>query len=456
MSNPTVLAGGFRRRLCCSVSAVVMTAIAGPMAFAEEAVEASGEGFFSMDEIVVSARKRDESLQDVPISILVTDGGTIERSGFKNLQDLRSRMPAVNISKGAAADSLSIRGLGSGTNPGFEQSVGTFVDGIYRGRARTSRNAFVDISRVEVLKGPQSTYFGYNTIAGALNIHTNAPTPGGEFEGFVSGLYQPTYNELDLQAAVTVPITEDLSVRAAGRVYDFDGTVKNAFNGDDLMGAEDYFGRVTAVWQATDDVDVTLRAEYGDSTSKLSVPFEWIDCPPNPAFYSGPPSPSCAGALTVPGFEAEADRVTSLDTDGYDKDKFFETSATINWQVADHTVTSVTGYSDYSTDQLYDLDGSSLPGFVTSESGGMPAFPAFGGEENTQFSQEFRLTSPGDQFLEYTAGLYYQHSELGVDRHLGFFFVPWFLTPLGFPPGTAVTHRLNSDKKKIPIRRICH
>ncbi|MFT5768551.1 MAG: iron complex outermembrane receptor protein, partial [Lysobacterales bacterium] len=146
-----------------------------------------------LEEIVVTAQKRTESLQDVPISIVAFSGDRIEAAGLNKLDELQSYIPNLNVTETGIGTLLFIRGIGSGINQGFEQSVGAYVDGIYRGRAQQARMPFLDIERIEVLRGPQSTLFGKNSIAGALNIGTARPTNTLEAEFTV--LFEPDADE---------------------------------------------------------------------------------------------------------------------------------------------------------------------------------------------------------------------------------------------------------------------
>ena len=134
-----------------------------------------------LEEIVITAQKREQNLQDVPISVVAVSGELISEEGYGELTDITSTLPNVTVNQGALGDVLFIRGVGSGFNIGFEQSVATFIDGVYFGRGLQSRNAFLDIERVEVLRGPQVTFFGNNAIAGAMNIITK--NPSDEIEG---------------------------------------------------------------------------------------------------------------------------------------------------------------------------------------------------------------------------------------------------------------------------------
>ncbi|MEE4192678.1 MAG: TonB-dependent receptor plug domain-containing protein, partial [Halieaceae bacterium] len=137
-----------------------------------------------LEEVVVTAQKKAESLQDVPITLQAFSGDSVAEAGISDIETLSENMPAVTIARSANSQRIVARGIGSGSNNGFEQSVGTFVDGIYYGRGQQIRPRFIDIASIEVLKGPQSTLFGTNVTAGAINIRSNDPTD--EFEGQVS------------------------------------------------------------------------------------------------------------------------------------------------------------------------------------------------------------------------------------------------------------------------------
>ena len=166
-----------------------------------------------IEEIVVSAQKREQILQDVPISVSVISGSELERQAIPNFEDLASAVPNFGVSKNAIQDTVSIRGISSDSQAGGEQSVGIFVDGIFRGRGVQSRFAFMDVDRIEVLRGPQGTLFGKNTIAGALNITSAGPTD--EFEAGVSGMYEFEHEESEIQAFVSGPLSENFIKRIA-------------------------------------------------------------------------------------------------------------------------------------------------------------------------------------------------------------------------------------------------
>ncbi|MCA8900392.1 MAG: TonB-dependent receptor [Hyphomonas sp.] len=166
--------------------------------------------------VTVTAQRREESLQDVPVSVGVVDGGEMAEQNISSLQELSTRQASMVVRETPGGDQIAIRGTASGFNAGFEQSVATFVDGVYRPRARSSRVAMFDVERVEVLRGPQTTFFGANAIAGALNITTRKP--GEEFGINGSAFYSPDDDEYNLELGLDAPLGDKAGLRIAGRV----------------------------------------------------------------------------------------------------------------------------------------------------------------------------------------------------------------------------------------------
>ena len=153
-------------RLCLFAPlAVVAFALCMPCGIAQQ-----------LEVVYVTAQKREETLEDVPISITAISGADIEAANIGNIDELQTRIPNFRMSTAAVSTEIYIRGVGSGANDGFEQSVGMFVDGIYGGRGRQFRAPFLDLERLEVLRGPQGVLLGKNTIAGAVNVTTKRPT----------------------------------------------------------------------------------------------------------------------------------------------------------------------------------------------------------------------------------------------------------------------------------------
>ena len=203
----------------------------------------SGETSGALEEIVVTAQKRSESLQDVPISIAVLTGDAIASQKLQSLSDLSGRLPNVYVGGGTITNSLFIRGVGSGVNVGFEQSVATFEDGVYHGRSKYSTGTFVDVAQLEVLRGPQSLYFGNNAIGGAFSVTSRRP--GKVWEGQVSESYEFNAKENIIEAAAGGPLSDTVGVRLAGRVSNMKGWIQDLASGERNPDDNNKFGRVT-------------------------------------------------------------------------------------------------------------------------------------------------------------------------------------------------------------------
>ena len=151
-----------------------------------------------LEEIVVTAQKREQTLSDVPLSVAVIDAGRLSAGNINKIADLSEFVPNLSMTETAASTQLYIRGIGSGNNQGFEQSVGQYIDGIYYGRQQLLRMPFLDLRRAEVLRGPQSILFGKNSIAGALNLTTARPT--AEVEMHFDALHEFEANQREYTA----------------------------------------------------------------------------------------------------------------------------------------------------------------------------------------------------------------------------------------------------------------
>ncbi|MEZ5568126.1 MAG: TonB-dependent receptor [Halioglobus sp.] len=209
-----------------------------------------------LEEVLVTATKREVGLQDVPIAVSVMNAERIQEQGIGSLDELAVFMPNVHIAEAGGGDQLFIRGVGSGVNYGFEQSVGTFIDGVYFGRGQASRSSFLDVARVEVLKGPQSTLFGKNTIAGAINITTAGPSE--EFEGQLEGSIEPEFDHWSTTLTLSGPLTDSLGARVVVKRDESDGYMDNRLLKQDEVQSEDTVGRIVLDWMASENLDVRL------------------------------------------------------------------------------------------------------------------------------------------------------------------------------------------------------
>ncbi|MGN6595526.1 TonB-dependent receptor [Sphingopyxis terrae] len=380
------------------------SALAGPAAaFAQDAPAESQGG---LDDIIVTAQKRAEGLSDVPISISAVSGKQVESYGQTNLEQISSSVPNLKITQTAIANRIAIRGIASGDNKGFEQSVAMFVDGVYYGRDQLSRLPLVDMERVEVLRGPQPTLFGKNAIAGAVNITTRSPTD--EFEGTVSGLYEFNHKELQLTGVLSGPLSDGIEARVVGYHRSMDGYFYNQKLQRNEPNVDEYYVRGKVEFDKGGPLAAELKLEYADFAMK-GQPRDVFGAVGNyNAVFQGPFFVS-----TVPDYVRE--------DNGYEsRNKVFGATLNADLEIGEHTLTSVTSLLDYKTREIVDVDFSGIS-FLDGTNLR---------EDYRQFSQELRLTSPGGEAFNYIGGVYYQHAKLDVQDFT--LFNPTFLG-LGAP-----------------------
>lgn len=417
------------------LAGAALAAIAAPSSATAQETETVGETSAMPTEIVVTARGREQRLQDVSVAVSVVSGAELERADLRSLQDVTARLPNVKINNGTNTDVLVVRGVGSGANVGFEQAVGTFVDGVYRGRSRATRAALFDLDRVEVLRGPQTTFFGHNAVAGALNIVTRKP--GNEFAANASALYELEHGEYSLEAGITAPLTESLSVRAAGRLSGMDGFVENVTLNRDGPRMRDAIGRVSVRFEPASNFTSDLRVDMARLRSRDAFPGEIVGCPP-PAIYGGT-GLACGQLLGSPAPESRFD-YTASGRETYFNYDYTEAAWTNTLELGATTLTSITAYFEHDNDAKIQLIPTPNIGF-----GGSGILPTRNLEEYEQFSQELRLQSDAGNTIDWMVGGYYAHGKLEARNRTGFHFVPFVLivpglsTPLA--PNTPVGGR---------------
>jgi iron complex outermembrane receptor protein len=358
-------------------------------------------GSVKLEEIVVTAQKREESLQDVPISIMAISGEKLTDNGVFKIDDLQAFTPNLSMTETGIGTQIFIRGIGTGTNPGFEQSVGTYIDGIYYGRPQLLRMPFLDLQQIEVLRGPQSILFGKNSIAGALNMRTAAPTK--EFEGLVSVNYSPDSDLTELTGVISGSLSENVSARLAVRKYDEEGWVENTFKNETDVKRDESAVRLSLLWDATENLKVGFKAEQAkfDATGRLVEIV--IDQPAQFGPFAGLNYSQILGAVGHPGGLTESEQNNQRQTDGPElsDNKVENYTLTVDYELDSLTLTAITGLVGYEFDEEYDGDFT-----------GAPIFEGRGREKYDQFSQEFRLASPGGEKVDWIAGAFYQTSEI--------------------------------------------
>tara|TARA_B100000446_G_scaffold54908_2_gene51125 strand:- start:12332 stop:14632 length:2301 start_codon:yes stop_codon:yes gene_type:complete len=357
----------------------------------------------ALEEVVVTAQKRVQSLQDVPISVAAMTGDKLQEAGVPSLENFSAYVPNFVVRPSALGDIVSIRGIQSGVLGGIEQSVGTFVDGVYRGRAAQSRFGFLDVERVEVLRGPQSTLFGKNTIAGALNITSAAPTDTLTAE--ISAMYEVEHDETQITAHVSGPLTDSVRGRIAITSTKMDeGWIDNQYYNEDEPQTDEKAYRVSLDWDANEELLVKFKYQDGDWDNKGNGLDQIVVGPNVAAFHSlsgngiadfdaTPFNGVTAVGNTNPAIDYGASSRYEGDTEEY--------SINADYSINSGTFTAIYGHSEYNVERLIDAD--------------FTAVNLLGYEEKEEFDQdslEIRFVSELGEGLEYIIGAYYQESDL--------------------------------------------
>ena len=217
-----------------------------------------------LEEVVVTATKREQTLQDVPVAVSVTPIETIQRASIQNLTDLASVVSSLRVYtlQTSTQTNFVIRGFGNGANnPGIEGSVGVFIDGVYRSRSAGAIGDLVDVSRVEVLRGPQSTLFGQNASAGVISIVTQKPEfkAGGYLEGTLGN-----YGERILKGKWTGPVSDNVAVSLTGTTNKRDGYYSDLKNGTKINDRDRFDVRGQLLWNAGDKLSVRFITDYSN------------------------------------------------------------------------------------------------------------------------------------------------------------------------------------------------
>src|SRR5262245_25584266 len=415
-----VLAGHPRRtwdrRTCARVATLVALIGAPPSVPAVLAADFSANAS-GLEEIVVTARKRTESLQDVPVSITAFTDDTLSRIGATGMHDLLFRTP--NLYEAylceAKGSPPSIRGVQGTNTAGADPAVGFVVDDVYYGNNTAAVFDLFDLQSLEVLRGPQGTLFGRNTTGGVVNIRTTDPT---EQLGGALGFTYGNYDYVRAQALLSGPIVPGkVSAKIAGVFNDHAGYIENDYpGGHDLRDEHNWFVRGALLFTPRESTRIDLRFDYRD----LDQHGGGYKGDGDNLFFSG----------VIPGtenlefhFNDPFDYSVTWDQSGKETLRAWGTSLTWTEQLAHAEFKSISAYRTHDYDSLFDTDFS--PNHWIND--GSP-------EEFEQVSQEFRLSSTGDSKLQWIAGLYYYH---GNSLDLNFItFQQDILGFLGAPPGT--------------------
>lgn len=398
----------FRRKPIATI--VALSLGLSTATFAQEADEsAESEG---LETIVVTAQKRAQNLQEVPVSVTAFTGEEMAESVIKDLYDLRTNVPGLGTfqSQSATNSSFSIRGIGtSSQNFGLESSVGLYVDGVYRARQNSMINNLVDIAAVEVLRGPQGTLFGKNTPSGAILVRSVAPSHEGD-DGFVEATLG-NYGLVNLSGAMSFSAIEDvLAFRVTGFSSDRDGTIDDVNLGDDLLNDRNRWGaRVQALYTPSDDLSIRVIADYSEideiccgalpilsNAQATNVPGRFG----SDALLGSP----LFGATVISGPNSFTDRKVALNQLPESSMEDSGVSVDINWELNDNmSLVSISAVRNFDSRDLIDSDFGDAQ-IITTENI----------SSQSSFSQELRLDYTSDN-LNYIVGAYYFEQDLDLD-----------------------------------------
>lgn len=391
-----------RRHLYLATAA--MAWLVPSMACAQQAGSAAGDALEAekAGEIIVTAQRRSERLQDVPVAITNLDSVRLVKANIQTLQDLPRIAPTLKGGNGPGTSGvrLSIRGLGSLGNSAIEPSVATFVDGVYIARPGAMYGALLDLDAVEVLSGPQGTLFGRNASVGALNIRTKAPSD--HFEGNL-GAEAGTGERYRLDGAVNLPLGQDIALRVAGLAQLFNGYWKTTGTGG-RSGVDNFAGRATLRAKLSDKLTWTGRGDY-----TLTRGGGWQYTP----MLANTLTPTTLATLTArigaPVDLDPQDRTTNQYTAGNHIDsKHWGVSSQFDLELGDFALKLTDSYRDW--DNLeQDGDGSFLPILLLARDNFW---------RSKSNAHELQLSSPTDLLggrFSFVSGLYYYREDLRIN-----------------------------------------
>jgi iron complex outermembrane receptor protein len=359
-----------------AVHATVVAALSCPFAASAQeqtapAPQAAAEPqptVVGLEEVVITAQKRQQSLQDVPLSVSAFSGDMLKEGRMADIRGIVDFTPGFSgKTEDGFTDALSMRGIATNDfGIGGDPSVAMFVDGIWSGRTGGVMTAMYDVERAEVVKGPQGTLFGRNSIAGAVSVITAKPENAF---GASAELTLADYDHVEAQAMVNVPLNEQWAMRAAGYVLDNKGFLENLQGGDDLGFHQVSAGRVS-LKRTGESFDATLIAAFEDREQDPSV--YWVP---------------------AAGLDEEEVNI-DLGEGGRDESEISEVRAILEWSLAgNYSLTSLTGYKKFSFHYLEDYDG------------GPERVNDYGQINDVEYwSQELRLNSPDEGPVTWFAG----------------------------------------------------
>ncbi|MFZ2998295.1 TonB-dependent receptor [Sphingobium sp.] len=370
------------------------------IASGQTSIPDDGTAETSVDAIVVTARYKQEDAQKVPIAISAISGDTISAQGAFNLKQVVQQLPSLNIQGFSGRNqTITIRGIGTnagGTNDGLEQGVGLYVDGVYRPRTGSVITDLIDVESIQLLRGPQGTLFGKNTVAGAIDIKTRAPTFTNEARAEIS---YGNYDYFRGYVSVNAALSDDLAVRVSYLRTSRGGLIENTVYKKDWDNLDNHSARFDLLYKPTDNFRLRFIADY--SIQKGDVGFQSITAVLPTTLNNGTQVRGfyrrAADVGYVPGTVNAFDRKVDLNSSQYDEMPSYGFQAQADLDLSGITLSSITAYRNWKWIPNYDGDqiGAEISTLGVVDT------------DQQQFSQEFRVASTGERTIDYSAGLYF-------------------------------------------------
>ena len=426
------------------VFASMLGALLGSSAQAEDGQAVDDSGV--IEEILVTARKREESFVDVPSSLSVVGSEQLEAYGTHNLADLADSVPNLYVGTSNGVPQVSVRGLGTAAiNTFFDYAVGLSVDGLSYQRPESFELGYFDTQRVEVLRGPQGSFFGRNTTAGLINVISKGPSE--EFEGSISAGFEDVTDEQLYKLTLSGPLAPTLGARLALQQRDSDGWVESTRSplwDRDQAGIEETMGRLTLDWSPSDNVTVSSKTAFVDFYFNGSAN-QLVGCGPSLQGYMAFAQllgaiqniDDCTADENRTGAAGVAGGVNGGGSDEREVEGWTQ-SLTIDWSIGDYVFTSVTGYQDFEADAR--IPASWFEARTTSASTI---------SEWDDFSQEFRLLSPTFDWGSFVVGAFYNSANTKSAQGVDFDFPVLSLGLLPF--ASSAWKPLDLDQESIAV-----
>lgn len=341
---------------------------------------------YMVEEVVVTAQKREQNLEDVPISMSVVGDDELEKTGAASLRELQQVVPNFSFDAANGYDNISIRGVGGGgRNIGFDTRAGLYIDGVYIGQSAALSSPLFDLERVEVLRGPQGHLFGRNTVSGAVSLVTKVPSEeAAAYVKVVAGTEGTQEIHASFEGAMSETVLGRLSVASQKR----DGFVKNQFDDSDLDDLDRQVIRGKLLFDISDNLSVDLNADYSVTDTSILVGEPISNPALGDAGVTG--TPREVNFNTTPG--SEHDLGGSSVTVDYDLDNGLMLTAVTGYRTAEQVKTNDTDFSPLDYISIDYTDAS------------------------RQFSQEVRIASPSEESIRYVAGIYFLDEAAKTDR----------------------------------------